>query len=219
MKKHIILKFFFTITKCNTDYKMKYIPGWVKENVKAAKETKHLFKCIWCRNKSTFNTSQYMQKVYQYKIVCMQAKSEFLTAKFQDNHDNPQKLVWVLSNVLHRLPPKLLPSINPPQLLADRFVEFFKDIIEKIRSTFPASLSSQHITLDPPLPIFSTFTTVTEDQVFKEVLKNYSLVSNLIFISKILERVVVIQLQTHLDKAGLLITFQSAYRFYWKCPP
>ena len=37
----------------------------------------------------------------------------------------------------------------------------------------------------------------------KEVFKNYRPVSNLNFISKILERVVAVQLQTHLDEAGL----------------
>ena len=46
----------------------------------------------------------------------------------------------------------------------------------------------------------------------KEVFKNYRPVSNLNFISKILESVVAIQLQTHLDEAGLLTAFQSAYR-------
>ena len=46
----------------------------------------------------------------------------------------------------------------------------------------------------------------------KEILKNYRPVSNLNFISKILERVVAVQLQTHLDKAGLMTAFQSAYR-------
>ena len=37
-------------------------------------------------------------------------------------------------------------------------------------------------------------------------------VSNLNFISKILERVLAAQLQTHLDEVGLMIAFQSAYR-------
>ena len=46
----------------------------------------------------------------------------------------------------------------------------------------------------------------------KEVFKNYRPVSNLKFISKILERVVAIQLQTHLDEAGFMTTLQSAYR-------
>ena len=46
----------------------------------------------------------------------------------------------------------------------------------------------------------------------KEVFKRYRPVSNLNFISKILERVVALQLQTHLDEAGLMTAFQSAYR-------
>ena len=46
----------------------------------------------------------------------------------------------------------------------------------------------------------------------KEILKNYRPVSNLNFISKILERIVAVQLQTHLDEAGLMTAFQSAYR-------
>ena len=46
----------------------------------------------------------------------------------------------------------------------------------------------------------------------KEVFKGYRPVSNLNFISKILERVVAVQLQTHLDEAGLMTAFQSAYR-------
>ena len=203
----------------------------------------------------------------------MQAKSQFLKVKIQDNHSNPQKLWRVLGDVLHRLPAKILPSIKPSQLLADRFVEFFT---EKIRSTFSASANLQHITPDTPPPMFSTFSTVTEDQVTKiitnspskscsldpwatflvldyldilitpitsiinasleqgkcpnffkqahvtpilkkpsldkEVFKSYRPVSNLNFISKILKRVVAVQLQTHLDEAGLMTAFHSAYR-------
>ena len=48
--------------------------------------------------------------------------------------------------------------------------------------------------------------------LYKEMFKNYRSVSNLNFISKILERVVAVQLQTHLDEAGLMSAFQSAYR-------
>ena len=259
--------------------KVKYIPGWVNDTVVAAKETKHLFERIWRRDKSTFNRSRYMQKVHQYNRICMQAKSQFLKAKIQDNHDNPQKLWRVLGDVLHRLPAKILPSIKPPQLLTDRFVELCTEKIEKIRSTFSASADLQHITPDSPPSMFSTFSTVTEDQVTKvitnspskscsldpwptflvldyldilitpltaiinasleqgkcpnffkqahvtpilkkpsldkEVFKNYRPVSNLNFISKILERVVAVQLQTHLDEVGLMTAFQSAYRKHY----
>ena len=45
------------------------------------------------------------------------------------------------------------------------FVEFFTEKNLKIRSTFSASANLQHITPDSPHPMFSTFSTVTEDQV------------------------------------------------------
>ena len=129
---------------------------------------------IWHRNKSTFNRSQYMQKVHQYNRICMQAKSEFLKAKIQDNHHNPKKLWRVLGDVLQRLPAKMLPLINAPQLLADRFVSSSQKKIAKIHSTFPTSLNSQHITPDSPPPKFSTFSTVIEDQVTKIIMKSPS---------------------------------------------
>ena len=165
----------------------------------------------------------------------------------------------------------MLLSINPPWLLTGRFVEFFTQK-NLIRSTFPTSLKSQHISPDSPPPVLSTFSTVTKDQKTKtimkspskscsldpwptflvldyldilitpitsiinasleqgkcpnffkqahvtpilknsssdkEIFKNYRPVSNLNFISKILERVVAVQLQTHLDEAGLMTAFQ-----------
>ena len=153
--------------------KAKYIPGWVNKAVIVAKETERLFERIWRRNKSHFNRSQYMQKVHQYNRTCMQAKSEFLKAKIQDNHHDPKGLWRVLGDVLHRLPARMLPSINPPQLLANRFVEF-SEKIEKICSTFPISQKSQHIVQDSPPPVLSTFSTVTDDQVTKIIMKSPS---------------------------------------------
>ena len=115
-----------------------------------------------------------MQKVHQCNRTCMQAKSKFLKAKIRDNDHDPQKLWRVLGDVLHRLPTKMLPSINPPRLLADRFVESFSEKIEKISSTFPISQKSQHIAPDSPPPVLSTFSTVTEDQVTKIIMKSPS---------------------------------------------
>ena len=103
-------------------------------------------------SKSTFNRSQYMQKVHQYIRVCMKTQSEFLRANIEDNHHNPPKLWRVLGDVLYRLPAKSLPSINAPQLLADRFVDFFTDKIEKKFAYFSClpELSTHHSGLYSP---------------------------------------------------------------------
>ena len=66
---------------------------------------------------------------------------------------------------------KMLPSINHLRLLADRFLEFFT---EKICSTFPTSVKSQHLSPDSPPPVLSTFCTVTKDQVTKIIMKSPS---------------------------------------------
>ena len=255
--------------------KAKYIPGWVNETVIVAKETKRLFERIWRRNKSTFNRSQYMQKVHQYNKICMQAKSEFLKEKIWDNHHNPQKLWRVLGDVLHRIPAKILPSINPQSFwLTDLSSSLQKKLKKYTQFSLPHSISNT--SPQTPPPTFASFSAVTEEQVTKiiqdsptkscsldpwptfldlefldilitpitsiinaslaqgtcpnffkqahvtpilkkssldkEVFKNYRPVSNQNFISKILERVVAAQLQTHLDEAGLMTAFQSAYR-------
>ena len=49
----------------------------------------------------------------------------------------------------------------------------------------------------------------------KEIFKNYMPVSKLNFMSKILERVVAVQLQSHLDEASLRTAFQSACRKHY----
>ena len=254
----------------------KYIPRWVNDSVIAAKETKRLFERLWRKNKSSFNRSQYIKKVHMYNKICMKAKSDFLKSRIHDNQDNPQKLWQTLNDVLHRSAAKVLPSVNSPQLLANKFVEFFTEKITNIRQFFANSNPPQYTDSDLIPPVFSAFSSVSEDQVAKiiknfpskscsldpwptflviefldilitpitsvinaslhegscpkffkqalvtpllkkstldrEVLKKYRPVSNLNFISKILERVVSSQLLSHLDESCLLTGFQSAYR-------
>ena len=205
----------------------------------------------------------------------LKAKSDFLKSRIHDNQDNPQKLWQILNDILHRSAAKVLPSVNSPQLLANKFVEFFTEKITNIRQSFANSNPPQYTDSDLTPPVFSAFSSVSEDQVAKiiknspskscsldpwptflviefldilitptsvinaslhegscpkffkqahvtpllkkstldrEVLKNYRPVSNLNFVSKILERVVSSQLLSHLDESCLLTGFQSTYR-------
>ena len=118
-----------------------------------------MFERIWCRNKSHFNRSQYIQKVHQYNRICMQDKSEFLKANIQNNHHDHPKLWRVLGDVLHRLPAKMLPSVNPKKLKKIRSVFFY---FPEVTTHLPR-LSS---------PMLSTFSTVSEDQVTKIIMNS-----------------------------------------------
>ena len=129
--------------------KAKYIPGWVTETIIAVKETEHCFNIFGKERNQPSNRSHYMQKVQLYNRICMQAKSQFLKAKIQDNYHNPQKLWHVLGDVLHRLTAKMLSSIKPPQLLAGRSVKFFTEKMKKYaqHSLLPSTRNTSSQTL------------------------------------------------------------------------
>ena len=89
-------------------------------------------------------------------------------------------------------------------------IEFLDILITPITSVINASLR------EGSCPKFFKLAHVTplikKSTLDREVLKNYRPVSNLNFVSKILERVVSSQLLSHLDESCLLTGFQSAYR-------
>ena len=68
----------------------------------------------------------------------------------------------------------------------------------------PYFLKQAHVTPKPQKPSLD-----------KEIFKHHMPVSNLNFISKILEREVAVQLQTHFDEAGLMTAFHLAYRKHY----
>ena len=86
-------------------------------------------------------------------------------------------------------------------------LEFLHILITPITSIINASLAQG------TCPNFFKQAHVTpilkKSSLDKEVFKNYRPVSNLNFISKILERVVAAQLQAHLDEAGLMTAFHK----------
>ena len=99
-------------------------------------------------------------------------------------------------------------SLDPwPTFLVLEFLDILITPITSIinaslaQGTCPKIFKQAHVT-----PILK------KSSLDQEVFKNYRPVSNLNFISKILERVVAAQLQTHLDEAGLMTAFQLAYR-------
>ena len=106
-----------------------------------------------------------------YNKICMKAKSDFLKSRIHDNQDNPQKLWQTLNDVLHRSAAKVLPSVNSPQLLANKFVELFTEKITNIRQSFANSNPPHYTDSDLTPPVFSAFSSVAEDQVAK-IIKN-----------------------------------------------
>ena len=84
-------------------------------------------------------------------------------------------------------------------------VHAITDIINTSLSSGDVPQSYKHALVSPLLK---------KDTLDKEVLKNYRPVSNLPFVSKILEKAVAARLETHMKNNNLHDPFQSAYRAY-----
>ena len=99
---------------------------------------------------------------------------------------------------------------DPDPIPSPLFLDCLDELMPVIRDIINTSLISgavpqcfKHALVKPLLK---------KSNLDPELLKNYHLVSNLPFLSKVLERVVLTQLMTHLETHNLLEPFQSAYR-------
>ena len=188
--------------------------------------------------------------------------------------------LWkTLNTILHRNPSNSFPESPDASSLANTFLDFFKDKIDRIRTKFLATHSPDPFLFPPaPPPKMINFIPATLAEIYKLIsaseskqcpldsiptfllklcfnelgpiitnlvnlslsegifpssfkqalvqpllkkpslstddLNNFRLISNLIFISKILEKVVASRIQSHLSSNSLSSSFQSAYRIF-----
>ena len=186
-------------------------------------------------------------------------------------------LYQVVNDLTDNEKARVLPTAKSDDELANNFLHFFQQKIEKIRSKFPAPGVKEEVRVNPNIQQLSTFAPTTEEELRKiitehgvkcspedplpaEVLttnldtflpfwveivnlsleigkmdkvkgavilplikelnsmtdteeyKNYRPVSNLVFIGKLIERVVDIRLQEHLDINNLNIKEEYGYK-------
>ena len=99
-------------------------------------------------------------------------------------------------------------TVDPaPTKLVLEFTDILLPVFQKIVNV---SLTSGTVPTAFKKAVFKLL--IKKPNLDPEVLSNYRLVSNLPYLSKILERVVADQLQAHLDTNGLHVKIQSAYR-------
>ena len=116
-----------------------------------------------------------------------------------------------LRNIIKHMPTKSCEIDCIPTKFLKENLSIFEDIILKIvnvslsSGTFPEKWKEAIIR---PLHKNPKLETIT---------KNYRPVSNLPFLSKVLEKCVLLKLQEHLDKQNLLPDYQSAYRKNYSC--
>ena len=252
---------------------------WINPEILAAKRERSRLERSWRRWKSPFDRKKFRAQCNFVRSLISKAKSNFLTNLVTESSFNPRTLWKTLNSILHRNPSNSSPDTPDTQPLANSFLQFFSDKIERIRSKFSPSDSPDPF-LFPiiPPPNLSNFNPTTFSEIrnlifssqnkqceldsiptfllklcfdelgltiiniinfslsegifpssFKQAIVHHLLkkpslpdddlnnirpISNLNFISKILEKVVASRIQSHLLSNSISSSFQSAYRMF-----
>ena len=252
---------------------------WINPEILQAKRERSRLERCWRRWKSPFDRMKFRAQCNSVRSLISKAKSSFLSNLVTESSDNPRTLWKTLNTILHRKPSNSLPESPDASSLANTFLDFFKDKIERIRTKFVPSDSPDPFLSPPaPPPKMTNFIPATHTEIHKLIsaseskqcpldsiptfllklcfnelgpiitnlvnlslsegifpssfkqtlvqpllkkpslstddLNNFRPISNLNFISKILEKVVASRIQSHLSSHSLSSSFQSAYRIF-----
>jgi len=250
---------------------------WFTNDICEAKHRRRKFEKLWRQTKLPMHKEQFKKCKVQMQKLIHQSKKAYVKNNISEAKRNPKALFKILNGLVKLDKPTQYPTHSNEKHLADRFGNFFKEKIDRLRDTMPTksfiqstrrsdhdehTLSNFHPTTpeevaeivlqSPPKscqldsiptwlmkacinvlsgPICSIINTSLETATLpasfkeaivtpilkktsldKEHLKNYRPVSNLNFISKVIEKVVAKRIQTHLGENNITIPFQSAYK-------
>ena len=120
----------------------------------------------WRRWKSPFDRKKFRAQCNFVRSLISKAKSNFLTNLVTESSSNPRTLWKTLNSILHRNPSNSSPDTPDTESLANSFLQFFSDKIERIRSKFSPSDSPDPF-LFPivPPPNLSNFDPTTFSEI------------------------------------------------------
>jgi hypothetical protein len=249
---------------------------WYNDTIRAAQRSRRKAERRWRKSKLSIHLQLYQEEHQHVKDLCNAVKKEYCLLKLEEAGEDQKKLFQLATSLLYKSKCSALPSYTSEEHLANKFVDFFSDKIEKIRATFPQSSAPAKVTspstvpqlqilrpttqeelkkiicsgnskscrLDPipttllkahldcllsPLcdivnmslsaslvPGCLKYATVTpllkKSTLDKENFKKFRPVSNLPYVSKLIEKVVVARLEDHMTVYSLHEPYQSAYR-------
>ena len=248
---------------------------WYNDQIVQAKRERRTAERKWIKTKDPDDLKAvhlHRDKVTQ---LCSDAKKQFYQRKISDSSTDQKALFQIANELLYRKKYNSLPNSNSSEELANRFVTYFCQKIEKIVNSFGSQQTNQPsnniydgtpfpgfqpITeeqlkkaimegnskschLDPiptkllkqvlgavlpvltkivnsslqfnfpnPLKSATVVSLLKKPTLDKEELDNYRPVSNLSYISKLIEKIAVEQLKQHMTMNSLHESCQSAYR-------
>ena len=138
---------------------------WINPEILVAKRERSRLERSWRRWKSPFDRKKFRAQCNFVRSLISKAKSNCLTNRVTESSSNPRTLWKTLNSILHRNPSNSSPDTPDTQSLANSFLQFFSDKIERIRSKFSPSDSPDPF-LFPiiPPPNLSNFNPTTFSQ-------------------------------------------------------
>ena len=124
---------------------------WINPEILQAKRERSRLERCWRRWKSPCDRMKFRAQCNSVRSLISKAKSSFLSNLVTESSDNPRTLWKTLNTILHRKPSNSLPESPDASSLANTFLDFFKDKIERIRTKFVPSDSPDPF-LSPPAP-------------------------------------------------------------------
>ena len=145
---------------------MRYDSPWYTDEIHQAKRERRQAERRWWKSKLCIDHQIYRDKHCTVVKLCVDAKIKYFCSKIHDCEGDHAKLFKVASGLLHRRREMHLPTHTDPKDIADRFVHYFSNKIEKIRIELNAQNENRppiHTPADlPEPPVFNHFTPISE---------------------------------------------------------
>ena len=130
----------------------------------------------WRSTKLTVHRQMLTNQRDHVSDMCRAAKIEYYQTKIETCGSGQKKLYQVMTELLHRKGPALLPAHDSSKDLAYKFCTFFTEKITSIRSQLDSiNLTDRHTILSPITSSLgeglSKFTLMTDEEILK-IIKN-----------------------------------------------
>ena len=147
---------------------------WFNDEILQAKKKRRKAERKWHSSKLHVHLDILRNERVRFNALCKKAKAEHYRSKINDCAKD-QKLLFQLTNeLMHRGRDISLPTFQDPQALADDFINFFTDKVDKISQSFSRSPVLNSPPCNTTVPALSHFQPVTEDDVKKVILSGNS---------------------------------------------
>ena len=141
---------------------------WINPEILQAKRERSRLERCWRRWKSPFDRKKFRAQCNSVRSLISKAKSSFLSNLVTESSTNPRTLWKTLNTILHRNPSNSFPESPDASSLANTFLDFFKDKIDRIRTKFLPSHSPDPFLFPPaPPPKMINFIPATLAEIYK----------------------------------------------------